>query len=325
MAWDGNAWAGIYKVIKLVNGSYYSTIRESTAEGLAGADLRIGLDETLRSLVICDQGDISTDFGLSAATDPTIVIANAAGTYLARYTYQGLYTNAAHNHYGSRFSFTPIAAYSATDTPLHWMRGTLNAASGTQTYLRLDPVLNQSGTAAVTVFDINPSVTQIGSGTNYLAAFRYADAYMFSFGTTGIQTNVALSALTNTAQSNLVLGHNTSGTVAANFGTRVLFQLESSTTENTDAASIIGYWVDQTHATRAGGIKIGAYTTTTEQIGVHVIADSGGVKLGFYTATPVAQAANVGDPAGGGTVDAEARTAINSILDILENCGLMSA
>lgn len=37
------------------------------------------------------------------------------------------------------------------------------------------------------------------------------------------------------------------------------------------------------------------------------------------------QQALIADPVGGGTVDAEARTAINAILDLLENNGLMSA
>ncbi|MBW1953717.1 MAG: hypothetical protein JRI59_08235 [Deltaproteobacteria bacterium] len=37
------------------------------------------------------------------------------------------------------------------------------------------------------------------------------------------------------------------------------------------------------------------------------------------------QQANINDPSGGSTVDAEARAAINSILDLLENLGLMAA
>lgn len=50
-----------------------------------------------------------------------------------------------------------------------------------------------------------------------------------------------------------------------------------------------------------------------------------GTGVGFFAATPVAQQANVSDPAGGATVDAEARTAINSVLDILQAYGLMAA
>lgn len=42
---------------------------------------------------------------------------------------------------------------------------------------------------------------------------------------------------------------------------------------------------------------------------------------GFFGATPVARAAKINDPSGGETEDAEARTAINSIIDVLERFG----
>jgi hypothetical protein len=46
--------------------------------------------------------------------------------------------------------------------------------------------------------------------------------------------------------------------------------------------------------------------------------------LGFYGVTPVDQPATVADPTGGGTVDAEARTAIQSIIDRLQELGLIA-
>lgn len=46
-----------------------------------------------------------------------------------------------------------------------------------------------------------------------------------------------------------------------------------------------------------------------------------GSKAGFFGATPVTQQANIAQPSGGLTQDAEARTAINSILDVLDNLG----
>lgn len=54
------------------------------------------------------------------------------------------------------------------------------------------------------------------------------------------------------------------------------------------------------------GTKIGTETTQ---------------KLGFFNATPVSQQASIADPVGGGTVDSQARTAINSILDVLDIFG----
>jgi hypothetical protein len=46
--------------------------------------------------------------------------------------------------------------------------------------------------------------------------------------------------------------------------------------------------------------------------------------LGFYGATPVDRPATVADPTGGGTIDTEARTAINDIIDRLQELGLIA-
>lgn len=58
-----------------------------------------------------------------------------------------------------------------------------------------------------------------------------------------------------------------------------------------------------------GGTKIG---TATSQ------------KLGFYNASPVDQPSHIADPSGGLTADSQARTAINAILDLLQELGLMA-
>ena len=54
-----------------------------------------------------------------------------------------------------------------------------------------------------------------------------------------------------------------------------------------------------------------------------VLGKDGGVIKGQASAgaTP-AQAAHIANPTGGSTIDAESRTAINSILAVLENAGL---
>jgi hypothetical protein len=46
--------------------------------------------------------------------------------------------------------------------------------------------------------------------------------------------------------------------------------------------------------------------------------------LGFYGATPVDRPDTIADPTGGGTIDAEARTAINTIIDRLQELGLLA-
>lgn len=45
-------------------------------------------------------------------------------------------------------------------------------------------------------------------------------------------------------------------------------------------------------------------------------------KIGFYNKTPIAQPTAISAPAGGATIDSEARTAINSIRTTLTNLGL---
>lgn len=49
-----------------------------------------------------------------------------------------------------------------------------------------------------------------------------------------------------------------------------------------------------------------------------------GQKLAFYGVTPVDQPTTISDPAGGGTVDTQARTAINTIIDRLQELGLIA-
>ena len=48
-------------------------------------------------------------------------------------------------------------------------------------------------------------------------------------------------------------------------------------------------------------------------------------KIAFHGTTPSIQQAKISDPSGGVTQDTQARTAINSIIDVLENKGFTSA
>lgn len=61
-------------------------------------------------------------------------------------------------------------------------------------------------------------------------------------------------------------------------------------------------------------------TTTGTKIGTGTTQ-----KIGFYNATPVVQPTHIADPSGGAVIDAEARTAINSILAWQATLGLTAA
>lgn len=116
-----------------------------------------------------------------------------------------------------------------------------------------------------------------------------------------------------------------SGTPTAGFGSSILFQLKSSTTVAQDAAIVTGMWDEATHASRKGSIVLGAYDVTTKREVLKGGVNGSAATLGFLGATPVARQSLVADPTGGATVDAESRTAIASIIDVLINFGLMAA
>lgn len=63
--------------LSLGTGIYQNVFTSSQAEGIGGADLRIGLDESNRSLIILDRADIGTDLGLTAQLNPTIYLFSA--------------------------------------------------------------------------------------------------------------------------------------------------------------------------------------------------------------------------------------------------------
>ena len=95
---------------------------------------------------------------------------------------------------------------------------------------------------------------------------------------------------TNTILNALRLRRGSSGTPAAGFGSGLSFQLKSSTTAGQDAARITTSWLDATHATRGGRLRLTTFYTTTENVGVTIGSNSSGALLSFYdVATPIAR------------------------------------
>lgn len=70
-------------------------------------------------------------------------------------------------------------------------------------------------------------------------------------------------------------------------------------------------------------------STITTTVGTNLIVggdiDHNGAGLGLFGVAPAAQSAHIADPSGGATIDAEARTAIDAILVVLESYGLTAA
>lgn len=74
--------------------------------------------------------------------------------------------------------------------------------------------------------------------------------------TGGAVTITNVTANTNTVQDVLTIQTNSTGTAAASFGGGILFQGESSTTNNQDMARIGAVWTTATHASREAKVSI---------------------------------------------------------------------
>lgn len=66
----------------------------------------------------------------------------------------------------------------------------------------------------------------------------------------------SLTANTSTVQQLLTLSANSTGTAAAGFGSRILWELESSTTDDQTAAALDVQWSDATHATKRSYVNL---------------------------------------------------------------------
>lgn len=121
----------------------------------------------------------------------------------------------------------------------------------------LDGLLFQAGAAGATIrFDAGGfdnevmRITTTGVGIGVTPVTRLHT----------ITTDAVTNAITDIA----TLGHNSSGTPAANFGTGLLFQGESSTTADQSMGRLAWLWATATHASRLSRGKLTAYSTSNE-------------------------------------------------------------
>jgi len=166
----------------------------------------------------------------------------------------------------------------------------------------------------------NGATTSAGIRVSFNAT---ADSHFLGIGKTpsaALDVSVPIGGATNSFQNLVLVRRNLGYGTAAGFGAGQQFLLESSTTASSSAAAIKALWYDATHATRKADLVLTAYDTS-EREGLRIRGAGSAAAIGFLGATPIARIAHVADPAGGATVDAEARSAINSILATLEGFG----
>jgi hypothetical protein len=172
-----------------------------------------------------------------------------------------------------------------------------NAAAGTSNASQIDFRLNSSTsnrvayrvtglfsdtTDATRTSTVSWLITDAGSFTNVLQFVGKASTF---FGT--VNDTVADTA-TTTVLNTLTVGHNSSGTPAANFGTGAIFQGKSSTTSDQSMGRIYWQWSTATHASRKAYGFFTAYDTA-ERIGITVGTDGSNALIGFFNVTPVAR------------------------------------
>jgi hypothetical protein len=126
---------------------------------------------------------------------------------------------------------------------------TTGAASGT--YTSTNSVIRPAGIRV-----LGQKIEFIGSPSLVTAGSTFTPSvYNSTDIITGDMTMTGVSANTSTVEDRIVVKTNSSGTAAAGFGARMLFQGESSTTDNQDMGAISSIWTTATHASRTSALQ----------------------------------------------------------------------
>lgn len=156
----------------------------------------------------------------------------------------------------------------AVNSDLPVMTSTVGGAvptppNNTTTFLRGDGTFAAPSAPAGSVVNNGNSFGAnflIGSNDNFPVQLESNGVVRFDISsgasTGGVTTITSVTANTSTVQDTLIVRTNSSGTAAAGFGGGILFQGESTTTDNRDMVSFQPYWVTATDATRAAGARI---------------------------------------------------------------------
>lgn len=154
----------------------------------------------------------------------------------------------------------------------HVTATSLVGSSGTQTALFINPPVNQSGTAAYSMFTINPIVSATGSGTSYLMDIQVNGSPRFQVAASATATN-----------NTLVSAVNGSGDVA--------LSIQNNATTANETASLLFYTTTnlatpfgRVRVTRVDGansrMSLGPVTTSAIANHIQMYGDTGLMSLG---------------------------------------------
>lgn len=129
-------------------------------------------------------------------------------------------------------------------------------------------------------------------------------------------TPIKEDTATNTVTNVIAIGHNSTGTPAAGFGTAITFFAESATVVNRNLGRLYFEWVTATDSGRASKGRVTAFYETTERTALSWAATSSEAQLGFFATTPAGKQTVTGSKGG--------NAALDSLLDALVAYGLIT-
>ena len=142
------------------------------------------------------------------------------------------------------------------------------------------------------------------------SGFFSSNSSSSSVSSAGAYSTVVGDSASSTKQHSVLVGYNTTG------GGGRGIAVGSTASVNHNDAVVIGYTAVTTAVSRCTLGTIGGSYDLELQMGKGLAVWGG--------TPPGSQPTKISDPAGGGTIDAEARTAINSLIDALESYELTS-
>lgn len=269
VAGTGNKWAGIFKTELLNTDTHDGVVRALEAD-VTGGGLASNNNE-VAALVASVTPAIS---GTWAATMiAKLAWKPAAGTFNDVFGLFGDY-QAIGATVGTFYGlfFRDVTGIASTNYALYTLGGEWRCHTGAPAArgLTIKGAASQSG--APLTYQDNSDIVRAEINAAGAALFR------------------PLDAVTNAATTALTIGHHSTGTPAAGFGSRTLYTLESSTTDNREAAALDVAWATATDASRAARAVWSVYDQSAAREALRLEASGTAAMIGFLGANAVARA-----------------------------------
>ena len=209
--------------LKDANGTH---IIKSVLEPGLDSRFTIGVDEVARTFVVCDAGDVDTDFGLNAQGDPCLYFMSNAGAKGLKINKDSLSGMSILYLYPTQNFVAEFIIDLASGNPFTFKSSTnieLTDTNGEQSWMYIEPKINQSATAAYNGLKIKVTETATGDATtgdgggtnNLILAGTSVDPDMFKVDNVGRICVAESSDPTALADHVFFYGKNVTGTAEA--------------------------------------------------------------------------------------------------------------